>query len=283
MSTRIEPIRFHDIEAWRLTAGDASAVVSRYGAQVLSFITSDGIERLFLSDKARYDGGASIRGGIPVCFPQFSGLGKLPKHGLVRQKLWSLSDQACRDEFAMLCLATEDDEETRSLWPHAFRAELTVVLEASRLDVELAVENRGSAPFDFTAALHSYLRVAEVENVHLQGLQGLEYRDAAHGDAVRQESALEVTVDQEVDRVYHNAKQPLLLAERGRNLSIYAEGFPDAVVWNPWEDKCAQLVDMERQDFRRMLCVEAAAARRPVSLAAGDTWVGRQSLVAVDA
>lgn len=281
MSTSVEPILFHDIEAWRLTANDATAVVSRYGAQVLSWTTADGIERLFLSDKARYDGSASIRGGVPVCFPQFSGLGDLPKHGLVRQKLWSVSDQGTRDNFAMLCLATEDDETTRALWPHAFRAELTVVLEASRLDMELAIENRGSEAFEFTAALHSYLRVLEVENVHLQGLQGLEYRDAAHGNAIRQESALEVMVDQEVDRVYHGAKKPLLLAERGRNLGIHAEGFPDVVVWNPWEEKCAQLADMERLDFRRMLCVEAAAARRPVSLAAADTWVGRQTLVAV--
>lgn len=281
MSTSIEPIRFHGIEAWRLAANDATAVVSRYGAQVLSWVTADGVERLFLSDKARYDGTASIRGGVPVCFPQFSGLGQLPKHGLVRQKLWNFSEQACRDEFAMLCLSIEDDEATRALWPHAFHAELTVVLEASRLDVELAIENRGSEVFDFTAALHSYLRVGEVEHAHLQGLQGLEYRDAAHGNAIRQESAMEVTVDQEVDRVYHNARKPLLLSESGRNLGIHADGFPDVVVWNPWEQQCAKLADMERLDFRRMLCVEAAAARQPVKLPAGETWVGRQTLVAV--
>lgn len=278
MSASIEPIDFHGLEAWRLTVKDATAIVSRYGAQVLSWKTADGIERLFLSDKARYDGSASIRGGVPVCFPQFSNLGDLPKHGLVRQRLWDVVEQTNRDDFAMLCLAIEDDEQTRALWPHAFRAELTVVLEANRLDVELAVENIGNEAFEFTAALHSYLRVAEVENAHLQGLAGVEYRDAAHGNKICQEQNWEVTVEDEVDRVYHDVKKPLLLSEGGRNLGIYNEGFPDVVVWNPWVDLCAKLQDMEPKDFRRMLCVEAAAARKPVRLPVGETWFGRQAL-----
>jgi glucose-6-phosphate 1-epimerase len=278
MSISIEPIRFHGIEAWRLTVNDATAVVSRYGAQVLSWVSSDGVERLFLSDKACYDGSASIRGGVPVCFPQFSNLGDLPKHGLVRQRLWNLSEQSTRDDFAMLCLATEDDEETRALWPHAFRAELTVVLEANRLDVELAIENKGGEAFEFTAALHSYLRVGEVEKCYVQGLAGLEYRDAANGNAICLQREQEVVVEDEVDRVYHNVTRPLLLSEQGRNLGIYAEGFPDVVVWNPWETLGAKFADMEPKDFRRMICIEAAAARRPVRLAAGETWFGRQAL-----
>jgi hypothetical protein len=51
---------------------------------VLSWVTPDGRERLFLSDKAVFDGSVAIRGGIPVCWPQFAGLGELPKHGFVR-------------------------------------------------------------------------------------------------------------------------------------------------------------------------------------------------------
>lgn len=282
MSSSVETIEFNGIEALLLKAeGGARAVVSRLGAQVLSWKTPDGKERLFLSDKAVFDGSRAIRGGIPVCFPQFSGLGDLPKHGLLRQKPWTVEEQSGRPGFALACLVTGDDEATRALWPHAFRAELTVVLEASRLDVELAVENTGEAPFTFTAALHSYLRVNEVENVHIQGLQGLEYRDAAKGDAIRRETAAEVVVDDLMDRVYHGVSKPLLVSERGGNLGVDADGFPDVVVWNPWETQGAALPDMERLDFRRMLCVEAAVARQPVFLPAGQSWVGRQTLVAV--
>lgn len=282
MTAQIESIQFHGIEALRLTAASgATAVVSLLGAQVLSWITPDGREQLYLSDKAVFDGSRSIRGGVPVCFPQFSGLGDLPKHGLVRQKPWAVSEQACREGYAMVCLETADDEATRALWPHAFRAEITVVLEASRLDVELAVENVGNASFSFTGALHTYLRVKEVENAHLHGLQGLEYRDAAKGNAMRRDNGEELAVEGEVDRVYHGVVKPVVLTDSGRNLTIVAEGFPDTVVWNPWETLCAAMPDMERLDFRYMLCVEAAVARQAVLLPAGASWFGRQALEAV--
>ncbi len=282
MKPSIETIDFHGIEALRLNGPKgSSAVISKLGGQVLSWMTPDGREHLYLSEKAVFDGSVAIRGGVPVCFPQFSGLGELPKHGLLRTRLWAVSEQACRDGSAMVCLAIDDDAETRAQWPHAFHAELTVVLDAGRLDVELAVDNTGDSAFRFTGALHSYLRVKEVENVHLQGLSGIEFRDAAKGDQVRRERGESLTIDDEVDRVYHDVAKPLLLSEGGSNLGIHAEGFPDVVVWNPWVERCAELPDMERLDFRRMLCVEAAVAKTPVMVRAGEEWFGRQTLVAL--
>mgnify|MGYP000843961582 CR=1 FL=1 len=85
MKPSIEEIEFHGIAALRLNGPrGASAVVSKLGAQVLSWVTPDVRERLFLSDKAVFDGSVAIRGGIPVCWPQFAGLGELPKahHGV---------------------------------------------------------------------------------------------------------------------------------------------------------------------------------------------------------
>jgi D-hexose-6-phosphate mutarotase len=47
------------------------------GAQITSFTTSSGEELLFMSSKAIYDDdNKAIRGGIPICFPQFGGKGK---------------------------------------------------------------------------------------------------------------------------------------------------------------------------------------------------------------
>ena len=57
-----------------------SARISPYGAQALSWITADGAEQLFLSPRSVYRTGTAIRGGVPVIFPQFAGLGNLPKH-----------------------------------------------------------------------------------------------------------------------------------------------------------------------------------------------------------
>ena len=282
MKPSIETLRFRDTEALRLNGPrGASAVISLLGGQVLSWITPDGRERLFLSDKAVFDGSVAIRGGIPVCWPQFAGLGDLPKHGFVRTRPWRVATERCGDDYALVTQAIEDDEATRALWPHAFRLELTLMLEDDRIDLELSVSNTGEAPLSFTGALHTYLRVTQVEDVALEGLYGHHYRDAANGDKVIRDSGTAVMVDAEIDRVYRDVKRPQLLQAGNLSLGIQSQDFPDVVVWNPWVDKCGALADMPADGWRHMLCVEAAVAETPVLVPAGEEWYGRQTLVAV--
>ena len=282
MKTSIETIQFHGIDAVRLNGPQGTTVtVSLLGGQVLSWMTQDGRERLFLSERAVFDGSVAIRGGIPVCFPQFSNLGDLPKHGFLRTKAWKLNDQRHGDDFALVTLEISDDEETRALWPHPFRAEITIMLEADRLDLEFCVENTGSEAFEFTGALHTYLRMTQVEDVSLEGLYGHDYRDAANGDVVIRETGTELRIDRETDRVYHNIKRPQLLQAANLSLAIHSQGYPDVVIWNPWVDQCAKLKDMAPDGWRHMLCIEAAAARKPVSVPVGEEWYGRQTLVVV--
>ena len=282
MKPSIETIRFRDTDALRLNGPrGASAVISLLGGQVLSWITPDGRERLFLSDKAVFDGSVAIRGGIPVCWPQFAALGDLPKHGFVRTRPWQVAAERCGDDYALLTLAIEDDEATRALWPHAFRLELTLMLEDDRIDLELSVSNTGEAPFSFTGALHTYLRVTQVEDVALEGLYGHHYRDAATGDKVIRDSGTAVMVEAEINRVYRDVKRPQLLQAGNLSLGIQSQDFPDVVVWNPWVDKCGALADMPADGWRHMLCVEAAVAETPVLVPAGEEWYGRQTLVAV--
>lgn len=281
MKPSIETVRFCGVEAIRLSGPrGTTAVVSRHGGQVLSWLTPDGRERLFLSESAVFDGTGPIRGGVPVCFPQFAALGPLPKHGFLRTRLWEVSSQSVGDDYAMVSLRVIDDDASRAIWPHSFAAEITVVLEANRLDLELAVENTGSADLAFTGALHTYLRVVQVEDVALEGLYGCYYVDAKRDGSVVRDSGTEVTVDAEIDRAYRDVRRPLLLQAGNLSLGIHGDGFTDVVVWNPWVDKCAALPDMAPDAWRRMLCVEAAATR-PVTVAPGDTWSGRQTLVVV--
>jgi len=282
MKPFIESIEFKGLEALRLHGPrGASAVIGRLGGQVLSWITPDGRERLFLSERAVFDASVPIRGGIPVCFPQFGGLGGLPKHGFARTREWTVTGQRCGDDYALATLELGDDEATRTLWPHAFHAEITLMLEVDRIDVEFCVENTGQAPFAFTGALHSYLRVVQVEDAALVGLHGHEYLDAANDNRIVRETGTEIVVDSEVDRVYYDVRRPQLLRASNLSLGIQSQGFPDVVVWNPWVDACARLTDMPADGWRHMLCVEAAAVRNPVTVAAGEEWCGRQTLLVV--
>lgn len=282
MSAAIESLMLHGQPAIALQCGHgARAMVSLFGGQVLSWTPAGGEERLYLSDQACFDGVQAVRGGIPVCFPQFAELGKLPKHGFARTRGWHLKEQRTDNNFALVTLTLGDDDETWALWPQAFQAEITVLIEGNRLDLELEIENTGHGPFAFTAALHTYLRVAEVENCRLEGLHGFEYSDKLDHNRLVRETGDAIRVDAEIDRIYHAVTRPLVLNDGKNRLAIHAEGFPDVVVWNPWETRCAALADMPPLGFRHMLCVEAAAAQRKLQLDAGETWAGRQTLIAL--
>jgi glucose-6-phosphate 1-epimerase len=254
-------------------------VVARPGAQALSWTTADGRERLYLSPRAVADGRTPVRGGSPVCFPQFAGLGALPKHGFLRTVPWDVVTHRAGGDYALVTLATADTPATRALWPHAFRAELTLMLEADRLDLELCIANTGPGAFTFTGALHTYLRVDDVARVAIDGLQGCSYRDAADGDRVKDEMPPTLAIAGEVDRVYRNVTHPLRLLADAAGLVIGSQGFADVVVWNPGPVRGAALADLPPDGYRHFLCVEAACADTAVTVAPGEEWYGRQSLV----
>ncbi len=278
LPTQIDSIRFRGIDCYRLVAGAASVVVSRFGAQVLSWRDAAGRERLFLSERALFDGRTPIRGGIPLCFPQFSGLGDLPKHGFVRSRIWELVAAHADSEIVSLTLGTADDAGTGVIWPHAFDLRLEVQLCAAHMRVSLMVRNTGTTAFAFTGALHTYCAVGDIAATTLTGLNGLEYRDAAGGNAICIDADASLVATAEVDRVYHGARRQLTLDDGRASLGIAAAGFADVVVWNPWRTLCAKLPDMQAEGYRQMLCVEAAAAQFPVTVAAGDVWSGSQML-----
>ena len=257
----------------------ASAVVLLHGAQVVSWQPAGGDEQLFLSGRSRFGPGASVRGGMPVIFPQFNERGPLPRHGFVRSRPWEPARSEVGADDALAVLQLTDDAQTRALWSHSFALELTVCVRGDRLDVELAVSNTGDSAFDFMAALHTYLRVAEVEAARLTGLHGCRYEDFTSG-TTHLDEADAVRVDREIDRIYTGAGGPLALAEAQRQLRIEAANFPEVVVWNPWQEKAAAMADLQAADFRRFLCVEAALIGEPVRLAAAEQWWGRQTLIA---
>ena len=273
--------QFNGRPAVALQAPDgAQAVLLLQGAQLVSWRGRDGRERLYLSERAVYADGQAVRGGVPVVFPQFEKRGPLQRHGFARVLPWALQHADVSRDGALAVLRLEASADTLAQWPHAFAAELTVNVNDERLDVEFEVENTGTEAFSFTAALHTYLRVQEVEEASLEGLRGQTYLDSLTGKEAMQGLGA-VTVDAEVDRIYWGHpehERTLLLREPGRTLAIDQQNFPDTVVWNPWAEKAAALADLAPADFRRFLCVEAAAIGEPVQLAAGEAWWGRQTL-----
>lgn len=61
--------------------------------------------------------------------------------------------------------------------PYPFKLVYTVTLQENRLLTQYVVNNTGTEPFDFTAALHTYIEVDGIAKAKVRGLQGLEYLD----------------------------------------------------------------------------------------------------------
>ena len=257
----------------------ARAEVYLYGAHVVSWIPAGSQERLFVSRASAFRAGAPIRGGIPVVFPQFAAAGPLPLHGLARLMAWELTGVEVDGQGAVAAFRLSDTVESRSQWDHPFLAELALAIGGNRMSVALAVTNTGAKGFGFTVALHTYLAVADITATTVTGLAGLRYRDSAAGGVEARDDAPQVEFAAEVNRIYLDAPATVRVAEPGRATVVRQAGFPDTVVWNPAAAKCATMADLEPDDYRRFVCVEAAAVGAPIRLAPGERWQGTQTLV----
>lgn len=265
-----------------VAADGARAELYLHGAHVTSWTPAgDGEDRLFLSSRSQYGPGMAIRGGVPVSFPQFASEGPLPKHGFARITTWELIRAGREDTgAASALLRLTDSDATRALWPHPFLVELSVTVAGRTLEVGLAVNNTGRGSFTYTGALHTYLQLADVRAAAVRGLHNASYRDSVLGQDGFVEAASELRIVGEIDRVYHTAPDDLEVREPARTMAVRATGFPDTVVWNPGERGGAALKDLEPGGYARMLCVEAAVVRSPVTLNPGQSWSGTQTLTA---
>jgi glucose-6-phosphate 1-epimerase len=259
----------------------AAAEIHRHGAHVTSWRPSpDGEERLFLSGTSEYGPGAAIRGGIPIIFPQFGTEGPLPRHGFARTPEWAVGGVGrASNGMAEAELVLRDSEETRAIWDGAFTAVATVRVVGARLAVTLTIENVGDQPFAFTAALHTYLRVRDVGDERIEGLEGARYRVPGSRTLLRDE-ADSVLVGDYLERIYVGAPPRIELHDGARSTSIISEGFTDAVLWNPGPERAASVPDIEPGGEQRFVCIEAAVVHTPVELGPRRRWAGTQTLVA---
>src|SRR6218665_2338535 len=100
--------------------GGARATVLLHGAHVVSWVPAGAEEQLYLSPQAVAGPGMSVRGGVPVIFPQLERMGpdpSLPRHGLARTRAWSVDSGRVGEEHAQMTLVLNDDDATRALWP----------------------------------------------------------------------------------------------------------------------------------------------------------------------
>ncbi|KAI0201537.1 galactose mutarotase-like domain-containing protein [Astrocystis sublimbata] len=277
-----------------------SVEVLLFGATVVSWKDRAGNEKLWLSDAAKLDGSKAVRGGIPLVFPVFgtapdhAATSKLPQHGFARNSTWEFlgkessestpsagqSDASVKLDFGLS--SAKLDEKSREAWPHTFSAIYSVTLTPDGLSTGIVITNDGKEPVECQVLLHTYLRIKDITNIEVTGLEDSEYVDKVDGAKTKSQSGA-VTITGETDRVYNPAKDPsspIVVTEGGSTaFSLVRDNLKDVVVWNPWSEKAAGMGDFEPKDgFKNMICVEAGSVASWISLDPGDAFEGAQTI-----
>src|SRR5690242_10125781 len=209
----------------------SSADIYLNGAHVTSWIPAGGQEVLFMGKRATFSAGDPIRGGIPVIWPQFANLGGLPQHGFARKSEWQLVEtpDGENENQSSVTLQLTDDHRTRELFPYHFRNELKVSIDEKTLTVELSAFNTGDELFTFTAALHTYIAVADIRETAIRGFTGKWYLDKTQGGNETKDEAKKLVISDETDCVYLKAPKKVEVEDRGneRRIEVRATGFKE--------------------------------------------------------
>ena len=247
---------FRGFPAWLVQTPHATAAISVFGGQLLSYVPKGGQDVLWLSPLTERQPNP-IRGGTPVCWPYFAKMGQagdMPSHGLVRTTAWRVRE-ARRERDGTVVL---------QLSPPALDGlplRLTMTLRIGRtLSQTLVTENVGDEPAAFTEALHNYFRVGDVRKVAVSGLDGLTYLDKKDaGRAHRQHGDWRLLPPGYSDRIYTRATGPYVLHDPGldRDIRITTRGSHSTVVWNAGE-QAARGIDDIGAGWNHYLAVETA-------------------------
>ncbi|TKY71002.1 putative glucose-6-phosphate 1-epimerase [Spatholobus suberectus] len=267
----------------------ASVTVSLHGGQVLSWKTERGEELLFVSNKAIFSPPKPVRGGIPICFPQFGNRGSLEQHGFARNKIWVIEQNPppLPGDFngkVYIDLLLKPSEDDMKIWPHSFEFRQRISLAADGcLTLISRIRNVNGKNFSFSFAYHTYFSISDVSEVRIEGLETLDYLDNLFQKERFTEQGDALTFESEVDRIYLDSSNMVAVLdhEKKRTFVIRKEGLPDIVVWNPWERKSKSMIDLGDEEYKQMLCVDGAAVEKPITLKPGEEWTGRLELSVV--
>lgn len=243
----------------------ATALISLQGAHILSWKPGNEDDVIWLSEDATFAPGKSVRGGIPICWPWFGAHGvndTYPAHGFARTVFWQITDtgysSAGETHITFRLDTNELEESLKCMWPQATVVEYRITI-GSKLIMTLTTTNNSNKNIIIGQALHTYFNVADVSKTQVNGLEDKTYLDKVENFTSKIQKG-SVTINSEVDRVYLDTKDDVVISDENRKIRIEKQGSSSTVVWNPWQDVADKMGDLGEEGYRKMLCVESANA-----------------------
>ncbi|MFP2905710.1 aldose epimerase [Pyxidicoccus sp. 3LFB2] len=253
------------LDTYALVDGGCRVEVIPSRGALVTRMTVEGDEVLYLDEATVADPAKNVRGGIPVLFPIAGALPggtypaageeySLPQHGFARKLPWTVKQA----EDSLLVVGLSSTVETRRQFPWKFDAQLTFSLVGTRLTLAFDVENQDRKPLPLHLGFHPYFRVAEA----MKPQAGVETK-ATHAwdNRLKREVAftgLDLTAD-ELDLHLRDHSGPGTKLERGPGSR------PVHLSWSP-EFRLLVVWTLKGKDF---VCVE------PWTAAAGALATGQ--------
>ena len=254
----------------------AHALISLQGAHMLEWHPHGQGEILWLSDEARFLPGKSVRGGVPICWPWFGAHdthADYPAHGFARTVNWRIvattEISADQTELVFELDTADQKDEHRIMWPWPTNARYRMLI-GKDLTLELTTTNNSDRALVIGQALHTYFYVADVTATRVTGLEGKDYLDKTDGFK-RKTQQSPLTIEGEVDRIYLDTPDEVVIHTKQRNIHIDKQGSRSTVVWNPGQAVAEKMGDLGQNGYLKMLCVESAnAAEDTVQIEPGE-------------
>lgn len=259
----------HELTRLKITTNTCSAELYLQGAHLTQWQPRQHQPILFLSERSPFIKGKAIRGGIPIIFPWFGARTATtcdprsdgPAHGFARTSDWQLVSSSMSGDQLTLSLALNDNEVSQALGFEQFQVIYTLTI-GSELELQLTVENSSDKQLCFAEALHTYFRVADSEQITIDGLAGNEYYDKTDGFKKKRQEETILTLRGETDRPYINTEATVVLHDpvMKRRISISKSHSNTTVIWNPGAELTAKMADMSEGAWKQMVCIETANA-----------------------
>ncbi len=261
--------KIEELECIEIMHPKFEALICLQGAQLTRFKHSEHGDLLWLSPQAQYKKGASVRGGIPICWPWFGALEFNPAivresvktpinsnsaHGFARELPWELIEVQESVHGVEISLQLRHNKDTLKIWPYEF--ELTCHFKlADTIAIQLRSKNLSPNAMAISQALHTYLPTSDISNTRVLGAGDGQYIDALDEWQLKKQHG-SINFNQEVDRIYLGDNQYRILTPK-KHLTLSSNS-QSSIVWNPWIKKSQRLSQFPNNGYKKMLCIESA-------------------------
>lgn len=237
-----------------------------FGAQILQ--VKLGInELLYISPLSQIDSKQTLRGGIPILFPQFGNSGNLKKHGFVRDCNWKLVYEENNQNDLFVEYEYVIDKGHFLDWKHSAKLNLKASVINNVFNITIQILNTGDSSFEFTGGLHPYFKINSRSAIKINGLESSSFEDSFP------EIKFELSSDRVIERLYFT-NNDIFFNNGCDNLVIKSKGFESWMIWNPGMDMAKAINDLPDDDWNKFICIEPIVKNNAIMLKPNEIFKG---------